>query len=142
MLFNDFITALAISAGLVDVGLAAKQGDRWSRGRHSRFNASHSISSASFAASTASTATTATLTTAVNGTGSVASAAASATVSVVNGDNNVLADGCGGDKNLALKPSLVQTGSQNNGSLESGAETGQIPSATYVFPSSPAVLKS
>lgn len=68
----------------------------------------HPKASTPLVASTANTATTATSAAAVNGT----------------------SRGSGGNNKPALNPTLVQTGSQNNGSKEGGAETGQTPSAT------------
>ena len=146
MLFNKVVIALAICAGMVDVSLAAQQEEgRGSRGRHSRFNASQSIAPTSLASSMTdtaiNTATTATAAAAVNETGSAAFVAASATASAGSGNNNVRGGGRGGNKKLALNPSLVQIGSQNSGVQESGAETGQTPSATYVFLNLSAMVK-
>lgn len=130
-MLKGLIYALTIFAGSVDLALAAQQQeDRWSRGRHSRFNASQSISTKSLDASTANTATTATIAAAVNGTSSVDPVVGSATASAARGNNNFVAAGSGRNNNLALNPTLVQTGSQNNGLKESGAGTGQTPSAT------------
>jgi hypothetical protein len=112
MIYNKFILALAISAGLMDVAFA--QGFRNGGGRGGKASTTVATTSAAAATTTTTTAAAATTTTAAAAT----SAAAAST--------NTTSDATAGD--LALNPANVQTGSQQNG--QAVAEAGQVASDT------------
>jgi hypothetical protein len=103
MIYNKFILALAISAGLMDVAFA--QGFRNGGARGGK--ASTTVATSSAAAATTST------------TAAAASSAAAAST-------NTTSDATASD--LALNPANVQTGSQQNG--QAVTEAGQVASDT------------
>jgi hypothetical protein len=110
MIYNKFILALAISAGLMDVAFA--QGFRNGGARGGKASTTAATSAA--AATTTTTAAAATTTTAA----AASSAAAAST--------NTTSDATASD--LELNPANVQTGSQQNG--QSVTEAGQSASDT------------
>jgi hypothetical protein len=111
MIYNKFILALAVSAGLMDVVFA--QGFRNGGGRGGKASTTVATTSAAAAATTTTAAATTTTT---------AAAATSATAASTNTTSGATA----GD--LALNPANVQTGSQQNG--QAVAEAGQVASDT------------
>jgi hypothetical protein len=111
MIYDKFILALAISAGLMDVAFA--QGFRNGGARGGKASTTVATSSAA-AATTTTTAAAATTTTAA----AASSAAAAST--------NTTSDATASD--LALNPANVQTGSQQNG--QAVTEAGQVASDT------------
>jgi hypothetical protein len=108
MIYNKFILALAISAGLMDVAFA--QGFRNGGARGGKASTTVATSSAA-AATTTTTAAAATTTTAA-----AASSAAAASTNTTSAAD------------LALNPANVQTGSQQNG--QAVTEAGQVASDT------------
>lgn len=107
MIYNKFIVALAVSAGLMDVAFA--QGFRNGGARGGK--ASTTV------ATTAAAAATTTTTAAAAGTTTAAASASS---------TNATSDASASD--LQLNPANVQTGSQSDG--QAVAEAGQSPSDT------------
>jgi hypothetical protein len=108
MIYDKFILALAISAGLMDVAFA--QGFRNGGARGGKASTTVATSSAA-AATTTTTAAAATTTTAA-----AASSAAAASTNTTSAAD------------LALNPANVQTGSQQNG--QAVTEAGQVASDT------------